>query len=331
MFRLEAFVVVLNDLSGSEADLVAVGGGARRRAFGDDRLRQFAGQGGGVGLARVGAAGDAQRLVNVGAAGEWVADGAADAGRRPAVGFDFGRMVVRFVFELQQPRARFAVFIDVDVNGTGVHLGRDFHVLQAALCALVFGVDGGEIHQRIRACGGALAVNSLALRFIAGEIGSECRAEVRLREYDVVQGGGKRRVAAVVRPIRIQHADFRLAWLAVLLLEITLHQLQIGKRHGKALRGVPGGKTVAVKRVETGITRYRIGGMIRRQRRFRQILLAALNGVNQMLAQLGARGVVQRTFKQPRLRAGNHRRREGVIEQAQALHRGIGALVELAG
>ena len=131
-----------------------------------------------------------------------------------------------------------------------------------------------------------------------------------------MQGGGERRVAAVVRPVGVKHADFRLAWLALFLLEILLHQLQIGKGHGETLRGVPGGKTVAVERVEAVVTRHRVGGLMRRQRRFRQILLAALNGVNQMLAQLGARRFVQLALKQPRLRTGNHGRRKGIIEQA---------------
>ena len=236
---------------------------------------------------------------------------------------------MRFVFELQQPRARFAVFINVDINGAGVHFGRDFHVLQIALGALVFGVDGGQIHQGVGAGGGFVAINALPLRLVIGEIGGERCAKSALRKLDVMQCGGKRRVAAVVGPVGIEHADFRLAWLAVLLLEITLHQLQIGKRHGEALCGVPGGKTVAVKRVETGITRYRIGGMMRRQRRFGKVFFAAFDGVNQVLAQLGARVIIQIALKQPRLRAGNDRRRESLIEQAQALHGGISTLVKL--
>ena len=322
-------MVVLNDLSGSEADLVAVGGRARRRAFGDDRLWQFAGQGGGVGFARVGTAGEAQRLVNVGAAGERVADGAADAGRRTTVGFDFGRVVVGFVFELQQPRARLPVFINVNINGAGVHFGRNLHVLQTALRALVFGVNGCQIHQCIRTGGGFVAIDCLPLRFVVGEIIGECRAEIGLREGDVVQGGSECRVAAVVRPVGIKYADFRLARLAVFLAEMALHQLQIGQRHREALCGVPGGEAVRIKRVEPVITRHRVGGVMRRQRRFRQIFLAAVDGVNQVLAQLGARVIIQIALKQPRLRAGDNRRREGVIEQAQALHGGVGALVEL--
>ena len=221
-----------------------------------------------------------------------------------------------FVFELQQPRARFAIFIDVDVNGAGVYFGRDFHVLQAALGALVFGVDGGEIHQCIRAGGGFVAIDCLPLRFVSGEIVGKCRTELRLREGDVVQDGGKGGVAAVVRPVGIKYADFRFARLALFLLEVFLYQLQIGKRHGEALRGMPGGKPVAVERVETVVTRHRCGGVMRRQRRFGKVFFAAFDGVNQVLAQLGARRFVQLALKQPRLRTGNHGRRKGIIEQA---------------
>ena len=68
---------------------------------------------------------------------------------------------------------------------------------------------------------------------------------------------------------------------------------------------------------------------MRRQRRFGEVFFAAVNGVDEMLTQLGACRLVQRAFKQPRLRAGNHGRREGIIEQAQALHGGISTLVKL--
>ena len=331
MFGLEAFVVVLDDLSGGEADLVAVGGGARRRTFSDDGLRQFAGQGGGVGFARVGAAADAHGLIDVGAAGERVADGAADAGRRPPVGFDFGRVVVGFVFELQQPRAGFAVFIHVHVNGAGVDFRRDFHVLQAAGGAAVFGVNGGEFHQGVGAGSRRLAIDGFTLGAVVGVVGGQCLAEGAVREADVVQLGGEGGVAAVIRPVGVEDADFRFAGVAAFRLVVTLDVGEVGGRHGEAVRGVPGGKAIGIQRAEAVVTRHGGCGVIRRQAGVGEVLFAAVDGVDEVGAQFFPRSVVQVAFKQPGGGAGDDGRREGIVQQAQALSGGIGALVVLPG
>ena len=92
-----------------KADLIAVGGITRRRGLHDLALRQLAGDRIAHMDRGVRRACDAHGAVNIGAAGKRVADRAADAGGRAAEGFDLGGMVVRFVFEQQQPRLFFAV------------------------------------------------------------------------------------------------------------------------------------------------------------------------------------------------------------------------------
>ena len=62
------------------------------------------------------------RRINVGAAGQRVADGAADAGGGPAERFDLRRVVVRLIFEKQQPRLCFPVDFHVDLHGAGIDL-----------------------------------------------------------------------------------------------------------------------------------------------------------------------------------------------------------------
>ena len=331
MFGLEAFVVVLDDLPGGEADLVAVGRGARRRTFGDDGLRQFAGQGGSVGFARVGAAADAHGLIDVGAARERVADGATDAGRRPAVGLDFGGVVVGFVFELQQPRAGFAVFVHIHVNGAGVDFRRDFHVLQATGGAAVFGVNGGEFHQGVGAGSRRFAIDGFTLGAVVSVVGSQCLAEGAVREADVVQLGGEGGVAAVIRPVGVEDADFRFAGVAAFHLVVMLDVGKVGRRHGEAVRRVPSGETVAIQRAEAVVTRHGRCGVIRRQAGVSEVLFAAVDGVDEMGAQFFPRSVIQVAFKQPSGGAGDDGRREGIIQQTQALSGGIGALVVLPG
>ena len=109
-------------MAGGKADLVAVGGIARGGGGGQFALGQLARQRlvhGGTGVA---AAGDAHGLVDIGPAGERVADGAADAGGRAAEGLDLGGVVVGLVLEHEQPVLLLAVYIHGNVDRAGVDL-----------------------------------------------------------------------------------------------------------------------------------------------------------------------------------------------------------------
>ena len=102
-FRDIAGVIDLGDLAGGEADLVAVGGVAFGGDLADLFLRELAGEGFGKRGEGISGAGDSHRLIDVGATGEGIADTAAEAGGGAAEGFDFGRVVVGLVFELDEP------------------------------------------------------------------------------------------------------------------------------------------------------------------------------------------------------------------------------------
>ena len=151
-----------------------------------------------------------------------------------------------FVFELQQPRAGFTVFVHVHVNGAGVDFRRDFHVLQAAGGAAVFGIDGGEFHQGVGASSRSLAIDGFTLGAVVGVVGSQCLAEGAVREADVVQLGSEGGVAAVIRPVGVEDADFRFAGIAAFRLVVTLDMGEVGRRHGEAVRSVPGGEAVGI-------------------------------------------------------------------------------------
>ena len=99
------------DLAGGKADLVAVAGVAGSGGGDQLALGQLAGHRLGDGLQRVGRAGHAHGLVDVAAAGQGVADGAADAGGRAAERLDLGGVVVGLVLEQKQPVLQLAVDI----------------------------------------------------------------------------------------------------------------------------------------------------------------------------------------------------------------------------
>ena len=66
------------------------------------------------------AAGHTHGLIDVAAAGQRVADGAADAGGRAAEGLDLGGVVVGLVLEQEQPVLVLAVHVALDLDGAGV-------------------------------------------------------------------------------------------------------------------------------------------------------------------------------------------------------------------
>ena len=115
-----AGMIDFGHLTGSKADLVAVGG-----VTGGSRLRQLAlGQLAGDGFryrrARIAAARHAHGLIDIRAARERITDAAANTGGSAAEGFNLGGMVVRLVLEHEEPVLRLAVNSGADVNGAGV-------------------------------------------------------------------------------------------------------------------------------------------------------------------------------------------------------------------
>ena len=128
-----AGVIDLIHLTGSEADLVAVGGITGGSGGHQLALGQLAGQGLTDGLEGVACAGDAHGLIDVAAAGQRVADRTADAGGSAAERLDLRRVVVGLVLEQEQPVLVLAVDVALDLHGAGVDLLRLVEVLQDAL------------------------------------------------------------------------------------------------------------------------------------------------------------------------------------------------------
>ncbi len=142
-----ARVVQLVHLAGREADLVAVGAVARRGRAHDLALRQLARKRLAHRDGGIAGAGHAHGLVHVAAAGQRVADGAADAGCRAAKRLDLGRVVVRLVLEQEQPVLVLAVDVHLHLHGAGVYLLGLVQVLEDALALQVLRANGAHVHQ----------------------------------------------------------------------------------------------------------------------------------------------------------------------------------------
>ena len=240
-----AGVVQLADQAGGQADLVAVGGIARRGGLGDLPLGQLAGDGilqGGPGVA---AAGDPHGLVHIGPAGQGVPDAAADAGGRAAEGLDLGRVVVGLVLEHEQPVLLLSVHRGGDVDGAGVDLLALVQVLQNSPLFQYLGGDGAHVHEGLRPGGGLL----LAIDLHPGiQVLLVCLGHVLIQDLHGIDVGAEGGVAAVIRPIGVHHPHLRDGGVPVFLVpEIGLEELQVRQVHGQAVVRQQPGQTVLIQ------------------------------------------------------------------------------------
>ena len=198
-----ALVVDLADMRGSEAYLVAVAGISAGGLAADHALRQLAGNGVGHFGRNVAGSRDAHGLIDVGAAGERVADGPAEAGRRTSERFNFRRMVVRLVLELEEPLLLHAVHVDIDVDAAGVVLLALLEIVELAVRAQPACADGGELHEAE-----ALILSSELFPHVSEHL--QAVLELTLHEglvhSDLLKLGSEGGMAAVVAPVSIQDA-----------------------------------------------------------------------------------------------------------------------------
>ena len=176
--------------------------------------------------ARVGRPGDAHGGINIGTAGERIANGAADAGGSAAEGLDLGRVIVGFVLEEQQPRFFFAIDGDIDMHRAGIDFfgnvfAGEFTVLTKRPC-------GQKRH--VHKTDGLGIAGFLAQRKI-GVIGF---LQQRIRKRHVVNNRTEGRMAAMIGPIGINHANLGFGRIALFLPEIRLAEEEIVIVHSQA-------------------------------------------------------------------------------------------------
>ena len=167
-------------------------------------------------------------MIYIGTSRKRVANCAAETRCRAAERFDFGRVVVRFVLEHQQPLFVLAVNVNGYFYGTSV----DFLALVKVFQQTVF------FEFLCRQCRNIHKANRLVS---ASEFGS-VRAVFGVSILDIrrfylcsVDYRSERSVTAVVAPIGIYHTDFRDSRVAVFALEIVLTKLYIAVIHRKTV------------------------------------------------------------------------------------------------
>ena len=319
-----AGVVELVHLPGGQADLVAVGGIAGGRRRDELSLRQLAGQRPVGRLQGVGRAGDAHGGVDVRPPGERVADGAADAGGRAAEGLDLRGVVVRFIFEQEQPRLRAGIRLHGDFYGAGVHFLRLVEPGKPPLGFEHLRRERGDVHE-------IDGLRPVQLR-PRGKIALVGALQQRVAERHAVDGCEERRVAAVVGPVGVDHAQLRHGRVAALGLKIVPAEAQIVRVHRKPHFRAVRGELVLPERGEAGqgFDGLRAAGVQGERLRLLHRGEPALHRVEHAAAhrlQICGRHVAS---EQIDLR-GAHRGALLLAQKLNALGGGVCPLVELAG
>ena len=317
-------------MAGSQADLVAIGGIARRRGLGQLPLGQLALQGLVKGYPGVAAAGEAHGLVDIHAAGEGIPDAAADAGGRTAEGLDLGGVVVGLVLEHEQPVLLLAVHHGGDLDGAGVDLLALIQLGEQAPLFQRLGADGGDVHQGLGPLGGLLLPIDLHPGVQIPLIGGLDRGGADVHR---VQMGGEGGVAAVVGPVGVHHPHLGNGGVPLLLVpEVGLEEFQVIQIHRQAQLRQKMGQPLLVQGGEAlhhshavggGVLPDQGGGLVHRG-------LAALHRVDKVLADLLQFVLGQLAAQEVDLGVGD----EGAVHaglELDALGAGVGPLVELAG
>ena len=318
-------MVDLVHLTGSQTDLVAVGGVTGGCGGDQLALGQLAGHGLADRLERVACAGDAHGLIDVAAAGQRVTDGTADAGSSAAEGLDLGGVVVGLVLEQEQPVLVLAVDIALDLDGAGVDLLGLVQILQDTLLLQLLGTNGGKVHH---AAGLVLTAQLSAHSHVAVK-GFLHHGVVDLH---IVQNGAEGGVAAVIGPVGVDHLDLGDGRVALLGAEVLLTELDVPQIHCQTLFLDELGKASFIQLVEalqhchgSGHRVLHLQGLFGLQRSF-----AGFHGVDDILLDLGHLLGGQSALQQ--VDAGRaHQRALALTDELDALGSRSCALVELAG
>ena len=324
------WVVHLGHVAGGQADLVAVGGVARRRSGGQLPLGQLSRGGLSQRHPGVAAAGDPHGLVDIHAAGQGVADAAADAGGRAAEGLNLSGVVVSLIFEHQEPVLLFPVHLGGDVDGAGVDLLALVQLGELAPLLQGLGPDGGQVHEGLGPLGGLLLSIDL---HPGGQILLIGRLNVQVVDVDAVQMGGEGGVAAVVGPVGVHHPHLGDGGVPLLLVpEVGLEELQVVQIHGQP-QGVQ--QVLEPCLIQAGKSLHyghRVGGLVLLLQGGGLVHggLPALHRVNEVAADLVQIALAQRPHQQVHLGGGD----EGAVHprlELDALGTGVGPLVVLPG
>ena len=319
-----ARVVQLVHLTSSKANLVAIGRIARSRRGNQLALGQLAFQRFGNGNRRVARAGYAHSLVHIAAARKRVADGAAHTGCRATERLDLCRMVMGFVLEEEQPILIFSINVNGALHRAGVNLVGFVQTFKTAMSTQVLRTDGAHIHQ----------AHGLVLALQLGTHGQvllECQLHRFIVDLHIGKLGAEGGVAAVVRPIRVNHAHLGDSRVAADFLEMSLEELDVGLVHGKAalFAELCQARTVELREAFDNLYRLGLGNLHLKRFALLKRRLARLNRVDNVMLDSGNVRIGKRAFQHIYLRAA-HSRALALAYQLDALAGRIGTLIKLA-
>ena len=318
-------MVDLIHLTGSQTDLVAVGGITGGGSGHQLALGQLAGQSLAHRHQRVTGTGHTHGLIDVAAAGQRVTDGTADAGGCAAEGLDLRGMIVGLVLEQQQPRLSDAVHGDVHLYRAGVDLLALVQLGQLPRGLQVLDGDGRQIHQADGLLAAAKGIPDFQIVLVG-------LLQQGVLKGHVVENGAEGGVAAVIGPVGVNHADFRDGGVAAFFPEIGLAEDDVVQIHGKAVVSDKVRQLVTAQFREAGQGRHLRGDVVTDGEGFRHVQgrFPALHRVNDVFFEFPDVPVRQRAVQSVDLGGAD----EGSLtlgDDLDALGGGIRPLVKLAG
>ena len=220
-------------ISGRQSNLVAIGTVAMRSLPDQLLLRQLSVHRLTDRLTGICRTCDTHRLIDIGSAGQRIADRAAQTGCRTAERFYLGRVVVRLVLEIHKPLLGLPIDCDRNHDGARVDFVRVLLVSQPALLLQDPGAHGRQIHQT-NIFTLPVAVNRPSIREILPEGFLDRLFILSIFDGYCSELRCKCRMSAVVRPVGIQHTDLCYGRIPVRLLQIVgLDELKVTEGHRK--------------------------------------------------------------------------------------------------
>ena len=223
-----AVVIDFPDMGGCKPDLVAVAGIAMRSLSRDHLLRKLSRDGLGNRLVDVSRSGHPHCLIDIGTPRERVSDGTTQTGRSTSERLDLRRMVVSLVLEHQEPFLRLPVHIHINEYAAGVVLLAHLHVIELPFLPEVTRSDCGHVHQ-IQAF--VLASELLPHLQVKIEGPVDLLLDEGFLHIELLQFGGEGGVAAMVAPVGVQDAEFRLVGVTAFCSEVLDDFLQVLLAH----------------------------------------------------------------------------------------------------
>ena len=244
-------------------------------------------------------------------------------------------MVVRLVFEEHQPLLGLGLSVSRHRNrynnGAGVDLVGHLHVRKLAFRAKLLHREKGNVHEADEFVVAAL-IENLALRLVCVKCSLNRRAVISLVNLHIRKLGLERGVAAVVRPVRIQHANLRHGRVALLLAaEVLLDEQEVSEGHGKVqgIVQILEGFFVHVAKSVKNLNIFRHRKLRDKRLRLGLVGLSGVHGVYAVSADSGELLVGHLAREHVRRGAPDDWLLR-VVKKLHALLRGVGSLVELS-